>query len=71
VSFWKDVWCDNVPLKVKFPDLFEISHDQNDNVKDTVVGREWSLEFRRNLDEQLVRDVRELLELIWEAQLGT
>uniref|UniRef100_I1NQW5 Reverse transcriptase zinc-binding domain-containing protein n=1 Tax=Oryza glaberrima TaxID=4538 RepID=I1NQW5_ORYGL len=71
VSFWKDVWCDNIPLKVRFPDLFEISHDQNATVKDTVVGREWSLEFRRNLDEQRVREVRELVELIGKAQLGT
>ena len=52
-------------MKVRFPDLFEVIHDQNATVKDMVVQGEWSLEFRRNLE------VGELVELIGEAQMGT
>ena len=36
-----------------------------------MVQGEWSLEFRRNLDEQRGREVGELVEIIGESQLGT
>lgn len=29
VSFWNDVWYGDVALKVKFPELFELSYNQN------------------------------------------
>lgn len=52
VYFWKDVSCDKVSLKVKFPELYEISYHQEASVSDIFVKGEWKLDFRRNLNQQ-------------------
>lgn len=52
VFFWKDVWCGDIPLKIRFPDLFEISYQQGALVSEVFNGGDWDLEFRRNLNSQ-------------------
>jgi hypothetical protein len=51
-KFWTDVWLDRVPLKVSFQELFKICSDPDALVMNLVVGGEWRLEFRRELDVQ-------------------
>lgn len=34
VKFWKDLWLGDTSLKVRFPDLFDISYDQSASVRD-------------------------------------
>jgi hypothetical protein len=38
-KFWRDVWLGEVPLKVFYPDLYEICRDLDALVKDMVVNR--------------------------------
>lgn len=65
-NFWKDVWLGDTFLRIRFPELYEISYDQNTSVKDMCDLGVWRLNFRRNLDEQRKRYVRELGEpFIW------
>jgi hypothetical protein len=58
------VWLGETFLRIRFPELYEISYDQNTSVKDMCDLGVWRLNFRRNLDEQRKRDVRELRELL-------
>nr|ABB46783.1 hypothetical protein LOC_Os10g06790 [Oryza sativa Japonica Group] len=67
--FWKDVWCDRVPLKVLFPDLYEISYDQGATVNDLYEGGGWKLDFRRNLNPMKERVKDTDMWEIWKSKL--
>jgi len=45
--FWKDVWLGECPLKIYFPNLFRICHDQDVSVEEAS-RRQWRLDYRRN-----------------------
>ena len=49
--FWGDAWCMDAPLKIIFPELFDICCDQNVSVA-VMAARGWHYSFRRMLDEE-------------------
>jgi hypothetical protein len=44
--FWKDVWLDDCPLKISYPRMFNISHDQDISVY-TTRNLGWNLSYIR------------------------
>lgn len=62
-DFWQDRWCGDVPLKEKFPDLFEKSFEQSKSVHDMAHNR-WHLTFRRWLDELAQNQLRRLRDIL-------
>lgn len=60
-SFWSDVWIGNCPLRITFPNIFEICHQQCWSVSQVLGEGELNLTFRRNFG------ARE--ELAWESLL--
>ena len=44
--FWKDVWFEDCPLKISYPRLFNMCHDQDISVH-TAGVLEWNLSYRR------------------------
>jgi hypothetical protein len=40
IRFWQDSWVGNMPLKIQFTDLYEISENQQDLVSDVWDGDE-------------------------------
>lgn len=62
--FWKDVWLDECPLKVSYPNLFKICHDQDISVL-TAGELNWNLSYRRCFGVSEMEEWRELM-----AKLG-
>ncbi|XP_062099740.1 uncharacterized protein LOC133805576 [Humulus lupulus] len=70
IRFWEDIWINDAPLKLQFPDLFFISLSGNCLIKDMVVsgGKAsleilgWDLRFRRNLFKMEVTSLTQLLQ---------
>jgi hypothetical protein len=48
-SFWKNIWCDNVKLANKYPNLFEFAYDKDITVHNVISSNFQSLTFRRRL----------------------
>jgi hypothetical protein len=46
--FWGDKWCDQTPLKDKFPGLFAICNEQDITVHEAA-QRGWQFDYRRQL----------------------
>jgi hypothetical protein len=55
---WGDKWCDQIPLKDKFPGLFAICNEQDTTVHEAA-QKDWHFDYRRQLAHdiqiQLVR----------------
>nr|GEV26082.1 hypothetical protein [Tanacetum cinerariifolium] len=45
--FWKDIWCDNQPLKVQFPRIFQLELEKNCFIDDRISSVDWHNVFRR------------------------
>jgi hypothetical protein len=50
-DFWNDVWCGEMALKEKYPNLFDICNEQCCLVAE-MAQKNWRLSFRRWLDEE-------------------
>src|SRR6185312_6695268 len=48
-SFWRDVWCGEVPLKTQFPELFKICRDPTAWVCECWDVDGWNISLRRSL----------------------
>jgi len=51
IKFWEDVWLGDCALKTNFLHLYQIYRERQCSVGDAW-ERDWSLEFRRNLDHE-------------------
>lgn len=69
MKFWRDVWLGQVPLKVAFLELFDISYHQEATVSELWENGTWNLEFRRNLDDNSGQDLIRLRGLLNEYNL--
>ncbi len=69
VDFWGDTWCGEVPFKVTFNKLFEISLHQKATVKEIWNNGNWNLVFRRNLSQERVLELDELRSMLQLVQL--
>jgi len=63
IDFWSDSWCDNIPLKERFPNLFPVCREQNCTVN-FMASRSRRLSFRRWLDEANQDSLRKLKDLM-------
>lgn len=68
-SFWHDCWLGNCPLKISFPNLFRITSNPDLEVSKAYVDGQWSIEFRRQMNESLLEEWNNLLELLSSVEL--
>jgi hypothetical protein len=67
--FWGDSWCGPNSLRHQFPDLYEISNDQDMSVAQAARSR-WNLSFRRWLTVDLQEQMRELRNILCTVALS-
>jgi hypothetical protein len=67
-QFWMDKWADEVALKDRFPELFNISSSQMSTVAQ-VCGLGGNLTFRRTLDQQGIEAWHQLRAIIEQTNL--
>ena len=63
-SSWSDVWLDQSPLKLQFPNLFRICEDSTAMVAYCCANNGWPINFRRNLSLRENASWEELLSLL-------
>jgi hypothetical protein len=63
-SFWHDKWCGLVSLADKFPELYQISIEQDCSVEYMKL-KSWRLSFRRWLHEDLQCQYRRLHDIVF------
>ena len=59
--FWEDVWALEVPLKLKWPHLYEKCLNKSCLVHDCLTDGEWNMKFRRSLNSEELQNWEELL----------
>lgn len=62
--FWEDTWLGQVPLKLVFPRLYNISNRKNDLVIDCYKQGEWVIKFRTPFGPGEVTQWAELLNML-------
>lgn len=65
-SFWLDRWCGQISLKDKFPELYDISNEQDFSVH-TMKNKNWRLTFRRWLNEDLQNQLRRMQDTLFRC----
>jgi hypothetical protein len=61
-SFWKNIWCGNVKLADKYPNLFEVAYDKDITVHKVISSNFQMLTFRRRLIGDLGEAYSDLME---------
>lgn len=59
--FWEDVWAGDIPLKLDFPNLYELSADKGILVGTCSEGDGWNLNFKRPLGDRDFGDWESLM----------
>ena len=60
--FWQVCWLGRCPLKISYPNLYNITLYPDLEVSKAFVNGHWSLQYRRQFNESLSRD--SLLDLL-------
>ena len=60
--FWDDIWKGNIPLRLAYPKLYDLSNNKSGLVKDFFVNGQCHLTFRRTLSPQDVDIWEELMD---------
>jgi hypothetical protein len=68
-SFWIDAWSSQLPLKLRFPDLFEICEQQYISVQEAA-SIHWNPRYRRWLDENQQNQLAGLRNILLTYPLG-
>lgn len=50
-SFWEDIWLGDIPLRLKYPTLYEYCGNKKATVTDFHVGSDWVISFTRSFNE--------------------
>lgn len=69
MDFWGDVWCGNVPLRVYFHNLYEISLQQKASVREIWDSGGLNLTSRRTLNAERSKELRELQSFLQSINL--
>jgi hypothetical protein len=69
VSFWKDVWLGETALAQSFPNLFAKCADPDITICQAYSEEEWNIQFRRNFNQDDVRQWQDLLDNLQATQL--
>jgi hypothetical protein len=70
ISFWNDLWVGEVPLRVRFPALFQKSYDSDLSIAQAYSEEGWRIPFRRSLDQNDLQAWRELCNVVEEIDLA-
>jgi len=62
--FWQDCWLEACPLKISFPNPFNIALNPDLEVSKEVNNGRWSIQFQRQFSEPLFEEWENLLELL-------
>lgn len=68
--FWEDVWVGEIPLKLEFPNLFELCADKEILVGDCWAGDGWCVRFRRPLGHKDFEDWEVLMNKLDDFRLN-
>jgi hypothetical protein len=67
--FWMDTWLGNLPLKDKFPSLFNIVRRKQDSVASVLASVPLNISFRRNLVGRNLRDWHRIVASLQDVNL--
>lgn len=74
VRFWHDPWCSREPLRVFFPNYYDLAVEKWGSVKDHLIRSRvfwsWNIRPRRNLNDWEVEEMGSLLELLEHYEIG-
>jgi hypothetical protein len=66
--FWIDVWLGECTLKIQYPKLYKICHDQEISVQ-AAAAMEWNLSYRRRFGDTEMKEWEELMTKLEEVNL--
>jgi len=67
--FWEDIWLGEVPMKVLYPDLYQMCSQPQARVIDHWDGIDWNIAFRRSLSISEKQDLDDLILLLNQIDL--
>jgi hypothetical protein len=67
-SFWCDAWCDQIPLKDRFPEIFDICIEQNVIVA-AAATMNWNFSFRRWMTPDIAWQIHGLNQIMSQTVL--
>jgi hypothetical protein len=70
VRFWDDTWVGDKPLKVQYPNLYNIVRDPHTTVSKVVATSALNISFRRVLVDDKLRDWLSLVAQISHVELA-
>jgi hypothetical protein len=65
---WHDYWLGDCPLKVRFHNLYQIAVNPDIEVAQAYDQRQWSISFRRQLNDSLREDWQDLQDMLSVVQ---
>jgi hypothetical protein len=68
-SFWCDSWCDQIPLKDRFPGIYDICIEQNVSVAEAA-DMHWNFSFRRWMTLDLACQIHGLHQIMSQTVLA-
>ncbi|XP_026400275.1 uncharacterized protein LOC113296156 [Papaver somniferum] len=71
ILFWEDVWVHTSNLKSLFPNLYKICRTKHKLISDLIsVNGVWDFQFSRNLKDEEILEVANILQVIGEPPLN-
>jgi hypothetical protein len=67
-SFWCDAWCDQTPLKDRFPEIFDICIEQDVTVA-AAANMNWNFSFRRWMTPDIALQIHGLNQIMAQTVL--
>ncbi|GJR93267.1 hypothetical protein Tco_0265441 [Tanacetum coccineum] len=65
IRFWKEVWNENLPLKVVFPRIYMLDTDRNYNIANCISLQDWNQVLRRiprgGIEESHLAELKSLI----------
>ncbi|XP_026396755.1 uncharacterized protein LOC113291435 [Papaver somniferum] len=71
IKFWWDKWKIEMPLKERFPRIYKIALHKNATLRDMVTNGSWNCQMKRNLNNEELIEITELLHLLAEPPVFT
>jgi|UniRef100_A0A2N9G010 hypothetical protein len=73
VKFWHDNWCDGLPLKVLYTELFSIARDRDASVAALLSFRNgmlhWELNFSQNVQDWELESLNSFMDLVYSLTI--
>ncbi|GLT32074.1 hypothetical protein SLA2020_067640 [Shorea laevis] len=71
-SFWKDIWLGSFPLKLEFPQLFNLTLDKESTIADLkpTNSKSWNLQWHRSPFGRELDELEILEDTLWSATVS-